>query len=284
MNRRIIGLASIVIFTILIIILPLSKKSLDDVGQEVLSTNNKEQIESPTPELNLPNSPAPSLSSRLEENTASLRNLEQAMIVKVVDGDTITVNLNGQNQTIRIIGINTPETVDPRTGVECFGIEASNKAKEYFKSKNYQAWLEKDEGQGERDKYQRLLRYVFADDGNVDYGLQMISQGYAYEYTYNTPYKYQSSYKNAQLEAQNEKRGLWADNSCQNSISNSTSQVSGSSTSQVGSSKSIEGDRDCKDFATQREAQDFFIENGEPGIDPHKLDSDRDGVVCESLP
>ena len=207
MNRRIIGLASIVIFTILIIILPLSKKSLDDVGQEVLSTNNKEQIESPTPELNLPNSPAPSLSSRLEENTASLRNLEQAMIVKVVDGDTITVNLNGQNQTIRIIGINTPETVDPRTGVECFGIEASNKAKEYFKSKNYQAWLEKDEGQGERDKYQRLLRYVFADDGNVDYGLQMISQGYAYEYTYNT-YKYQSSYKNAQLEAQNEKRAL----------------------------------------------------------------------------
>ena len=51
-------------------------------------------------------------------------------VIKVVDGDTITIDLNGKAETIRLIGINTPETVDPRKPVECFGVEASNKAKE----------------------------------------------------------------------------------------------------------------------------------------------------------
>lgn len=210
------------------------------------------------------------------------KNLESAVIVKVVDGDTITVNLNGQKQTIRIIGINTPETVDPRRGVECFGRQASDRAKEYFKSKNYVVWLEKDNSQGEYDKYQRLLRYVFTDNGTIDYGLGMILEGYAYEYTYDTPYKYQTAYKNAQKNSEEKGLGLWADESCSGNAS--TSQVVGSSTSQVGTSKSVEEDRDCKDFATQKEAQDFFISQGGPGIDPHKLDGDKDGITCESLP
>ncbi len=49
-------------------------------------------------------------------------------VIKVVDGDTITIDLNGKAETIRLIGINTPETVDPRKPVECFGVEASNMA------------------------------------------------------------------------------------------------------------------------------------------------------------
>ncbi|OGH37400.1 MAG: hypothetical protein A3B44_01975 [Candidatus Levybacteria bacterium RIFCSPLOWO2_01_FULL_38_21] len=214
--------------------------------------------------------------------TSSISNdKEFAQIVKVVDGDTITVSLNGKNETIRVIGINTPETVDPRKTVECFGLEASNKAKEYFKDKEYRVWLEEDKTQGGRDKYQRLLRYVFTDKGTQDYGLMMISEGYAYEYTYSTPYKYQTSYRRAQGKAESEKLGLWADGAC----NGSTSQVAGSSTSQVGSSsKAIEGDKDCKDFATQKEAQDFFISHGGPASDSHKLDQDKDGVACESLP
>lgn len=239
--------------------------------REVLSTNNDKEVKIASASSALSNSPSPSLVFH--------ENLEPADVIKVVDGDTITVSLNGQNETIRIVGINTPETVDPRKSVECFGLEASNKAKEFFKSKNYKVWLEKDPGQGERDKYQRLLRYVFTDNGSVDYGLSMIRDGYAYEYTYNTPYKYQISYKNAQKDAEISKRGLWADEAC---ASNNLQLTVNNS--HAANNKSIEGDKDCKDFKTQKEAQDFFVANGGPGSDPHKLDSDKDGVVCESLP
>ena len=132
-------------------------------------------------------------------------------VVKVVDGDTISVNINGITETIRLIGINTPETVDPRKPVECFGIEASNKAKELLTGKK--VILESDPTEGERDKYQRLLRYVWMEDGTF-FNKKMISDGYAYEYTYDTPYKYQAEFKQAETEARLAKRGLWDDDAC----------------------------------------------------------------------
>ena len=110
-----------------------------------------------------------------------------------------------------MIGINTPEIVDPRKPVECFGKEASEKAKSILLGKKVH--LEQEPTQGNTDKYGRLLRYVFLEDGN-DFGLLMIKQGYAYEYTYNIPYKYQNEYKQAQKQAEEAKIGLWADNVC----------------------------------------------------------------------
>jgi len=203
-------------------------------------------------------------------------------VIKVVDGDTIAVSINGQNETIRIIGINTPETVDPRKTVECFGIEASNKAKKYFKDMKYKVWLEEDPTQGDRDKYQRLLRYVFTDNGQTDYGLMMISEGFAYEYTYNTTYKYQTEYKNARQDAENKRLGLWADDACAGQKVSADSVSS--SPSQNFSGESIGEDKDCSDFKTQKEAQAYFISKGGPASDPDRLDSDKDGVACESLP
>lgn len=127
-------------------------------------------------------------------------------VIKVVDGDTIDVSINGQTERLRLIGINTPETVDPRKAVECFGVEASNKAKSVLTGKK--VLLGADVTQGERDKYDRLLRYVFLEDG-TNFNLLMIKEGYAYEYTYDTPYKYQSQFKQAQKEAEMAKAGLW---------------------------------------------------------------------------
>lgn len=139
-------------------------------------------------------------------------------VIKVVDGDTVTVETNGVRETIRIIGINTPETVDPRKPVECFGQEASARAHELLD--NQTVILEADSTQGERDKYDRLLRYVFLSDGS-DFGKQMISEGYAYEYTYSTPYKYQQDYKTSQSDAENARRGLWADSACSDATGDS---------------------------------------------------------------
>lgn len=127
-------------------------------------------------------------------------------VMKVVDGDTIDVLLDGKVERIRLIGINTPETVDPRRPVECFGKEASEKAKSILSGKLIV--LESDPTQGERDKYDRLLRYVFLEDG-TNLNLSMIQEGYAYEYTYNLPYKYQTAFKQAQRKAKENKMGLW---------------------------------------------------------------------------
>lgn len=132
-------------------------------------------------------------------------------VLSVVDGDTVKINVNGVVETFRLIGIDTPETVDPRKVVQCFGQESSDKAKELLSGKKVR--IETDATQGTYDKYNRLLAYVYRDDG-LFYNKYMIEQGYAHEYTYNTPYKYQNDFKNAQKEAQSNKMGLWSSNTC----------------------------------------------------------------------
>jgi len=135
---------------------------------------------------------------------------EEAKIIRVIDGDTVEVLLSGQKEKVRVIGINTPETIDPRRPVQCFGKEASSHAKEILTEQN--VVLESDSTQTNRDKYNRLLRYIFLNE--VDFGKSMIAEGFAYEYTYNIPYKYQSDYKEAEKEARNAQKGLWANNAC----------------------------------------------------------------------
>lgn len=132
-------------------------------------------------------------------------------VVHVVDGDTIDVDYYGKKERIRMIGINTPESVDPRKPVECFGREAADEAKKLLSGKSVS--LENDKTQSDRDKYGRLLRYVMIEH-DVFFNLEMIKRGLAYEYTYNAPYKYQKEFKSAQQDARNNKRGLWADAAC----------------------------------------------------------------------
>lgn len=130
-------------------------------------------------------------------------------VLKVVDGDTIDVETIGR---IRLIGMDTPETVDPRTVVQCFGQEATNKANELLAGKK--VTLETDPVSGDKDTYGRSLRYVFLEDG-TNFDKFMISEGYAHEYTYNSiPYKYQVDFKAAEVQARNAGKGLWAASSC----------------------------------------------------------------------
>jgi len=144
--------------------------------------------------------------SEPENSNTSLYN-----VIRIVDGDTIKVDINGEEETIRLIGINTPEVVDPRRTVECFGQEASLKAKEILENKRVK--LEADSSQSNRDNYGRLLRYVYLEDG-LFFNEWMIKNGYAFEYTYFIPYKYQTEFKEAQRYAQENKMGLWADGVC----------------------------------------------------------------------
>ena len=79
----------------------------------------------------------------------------EAKVVRVIDGDTIQVQFSNQTETVRLIGIDTPETVDPRKPVQCFGREASDYAKGLLAGRIVS--LEFDGTQGDRDKYHRLL-------------------------------------------------------------------------------------------------------------------------------
>lgn len=151
-------------------------------------------------------------------------------VTSVVDGDTIKVNINGTVETLRLIGMDTPEMVDPRKPVQCFGKEASNKAKELLVGTKVR--LEKDMTQGELDKYGRTLAYIYREDG-MFYNKYMIEQGYAHEYTYNTPYKYQAEFKSAQKSAQENLRGLWSPTTC-NGDTTSTTPASTQTTASSG--------------------------------------------------
>ena len=133
-------------------------------------------------------------------------------VLRVTDGDTIHINYNGKNEKVRLIGLDTPETKDPRKPIQCFGREATAKMTELAENKNIR--LEFDKTQGERDKYGRLLAFVYSENSkNLAY--EMIRQGYGNEYTYNSnPYKYQNEFKEAARKAREENKGLWAENTC----------------------------------------------------------------------
>ncbi len=125
---------------------------------------------------------------------------ENVLVKKVIDGDTIELE-NGQK--VRYIGINTPEIHHPTKKVECFGQEAYAQNKTLLEGKTLR--LEKDVS--EKDRYGRLLRYVYID--NLFINDYLVRQGYAYSSTFPPDVKYQQQFRLAEQEAKENNRGLW---------------------------------------------------------------------------
>jgi len=184
----------------------------ENTQQEAVSTTTEQSVTRAETSLENEQEEAPQESaSELEVPQAQSTASATYSVADVVDGDTVKLNINGTVETIRLIGIDTPETVHPSKPVECFGIEASNKAKAVLTGKTVS--LETDASQGTRDKYGRLLGYIILSDG-TNFNKMMIEQGYAYEYTYSTPYKYQSAFKATEQAARASGAGLWAEGVC----------------------------------------------------------------------
>ena len=129
---------------------------------------------------------------------------EKFKVTRVIDGDTIELS-NGKK--VRYIGIDTPETVDTRKPVQCFGKEASKANKDLVLKKT--VILKKDVS--ETDKYGRLLRYVYLEDGTF-VNLWLVKNGYASVYTYPPDIQHSEDFVAAQKDARNNKLGLW--NAC----------------------------------------------------------------------
>ncbi len=128
------------------------------------------------------------------------------------DGDTVAVNMNGRNEKIRLIGVDTPETHDPRKAVQCFGMAAAAFTKQLIGTSNVR--LESDALSSNRDRYDRLLRYVYLPDGRL-VNLEIINQGYGFAYT-GFPFTKSDEFVAAQTSARQAGRGLWHD--CQPTI------------------------------------------------------------------
>jgi micrococcal nuclease len=248
-------------------------------------------------------------------------------VVKVIDGDTVTITKDGASETVRMIGINAPETG------QCFTAEATQKLKSLIGAGTVS--LELDASQGERDKYDRLLAYVFTESG-INTAKALIEGGFAKEYTYSRAYKYQAQFKAAQAAAQSAGKGLWASGACTNpasapvpsaptSVQTETKQEPPPSTpseSEDGGKEDLSplsdevesGEEDeppaqpassgsysqappdgagytcssntynCDDFSTHAEAQAVYEACGGVSNDVHRLDANKDGLACESLP
>jgi len=240
------------VFIILIILIPSPQKEGDEQGQKNQEGVIEEQADNGQAEQ--------------EENTY--------LVVKVIDGDTIEIE---GGQRLRYIGIDTPETVDPRKPVQCFGKEASDKNKELVEGKRVK--LEKDVS--DTDKYDRLLRYVWV--GNIFVNDYLVRQGYAYAYTYPPDVKYSGQFVQAQKEAEENNRGLWM--GCQSSpvvplVTTPPTTTTSPKTDIICSYNAY----NCDDFKTHAEAQEAYEYCGGVNNDIHALDRDKDGSACETLP
>lgn len=135
-------------------------------------------------------------------------------VLKVIDGDTIIVDVRGNKETVRLLGIDSPETVDPRKAVECFGKAASEKMKSFVRGEK--VILIDDSTQGNRDRYKRLLRYVYLPDSKRTFvNGEMIKQGYAFSYR-QYPTKMLDKFNSLEKYAREKNAGIWA--SCPRNI------------------------------------------------------------------
>lgn len=134
------------------------------------------------------------------------------VVDRVVDGDTVKVTIDGEQVSVRMIGIDTPETVKPNTQVQCFGPEASAFADQQLTGQRIV--LELDDSQGRLDRYDRLLAYVWRvlpDGSLVLFNEETVAGGFARERQYgDEAYAWRPTLVQAQESARVAGRGLWS--------------------------------------------------------------------------
>jgi endonuclease YncB( thermonuclease family) len=135
------------------------------------------------------------------------------------DGDTIVVDMAGHEETVRFIGVDTPETHKPNTPVQCFGPDASAYTKNLIGSSKVR--LQADPLDTNRDRYGRLLRYIYLPDGTLVED-KLVSRGYAFAYT-QFPFQKKQQFVDEEASARNAKLGLWG--ACQVHYDNGRGQT-----------------------------------------------------------
>lgn len=194
--------------------------------------------------------------------------------------------MGGKTENFRLLLVDTPETKHPSKPVQPYGPEASEFAKITLSGK--EVTLEFDGSK--RDKYDRLLAYVWVDGNN--FNKMLLEEGLArLAYVYEPPYTHYDAFLKAQTNAVNENKNIWSidgyvqDDGFNSEVTQETESTEEDTSGDYdGDYDPFSADRDCGDFDTHNEAQAFFEAAGGPESDPHRLDGDGNGIACESLP
>lgn len=126
-------------------------------------------------------------------------------MVRVVDGDTIEVRVDGEVEDLRYIGIDTPESVKPGEPVECFGREASDLNVQLVEGETVRLVYDAER----RDVYERLLAYVYVGDTFVN--AELVRRGYATTLTIPPNDRFAGMLDRLEREASTAGRGLWGE-------------------------------------------------------------------------
>ena len=143
-------------------------------------------------------------------------------LVEVIDGDTAKFKMNGEQITVRFLGINTKETVDPEIGEEVWGKEASDFTKEKLENAT-KIELEFDEVADEKDKYDRYLSWIWIDDELLQNLL--VENGLAENYMLQNNYKYAGMLQESEENAKNNKLGIWSEETSDTQNNESENQI-----------------------------------------------------------
>lgn len=146
--------------------------------------------------------------------TVNASDIVKGIVVRVVDGDTAVIRVNGEDRRVRFLGVDTPETVHPTKGVQPHGKEASNFTKETLTARD--VWLEYDKNP--TDRYNRHLAYVWLskpekiNDETIRrdmFNAKLLAQGYAKVMIIKPNNRYEKLFKEIENEAEKSKLGIW---------------------------------------------------------------------------
>jgi len=144
------------------------------------------------------------------------KTFEKRLVVRVIDGDTIVIV---PNEKVRLIGVDTPETVHPNKTVQCFGKDAKEFTRRMVEHKSIRLVLdESNVARHHKDRYGRTLAYVYFDDGTM-LNAELIRRGYAHTYT-RFPFRHVAEFREMERAARSQAVGLWS--SCQLNSSQAT--------------------------------------------------------------
>lgn len=211
---------------------------------------------------------------------------EPATVVEVIDGDTVTVELDGRRAVVRLIGLDAPESSGPYTTTECYAAEATATLRDLLARSGWQVVLERD--RSEVDAYDRLLRYLWAPVGGgwVLLNEELVRAGAAVARRYPPDVKYAERLEAAQREAQASGAGLWG--ACQQAAPATPAIPAPAAPPAPSSGAERQGcdaaypdvcipppppDLDCSDVPYRR----FRV----LPPDPHRFDREGDGLGCE---
>jgi micrococcal nuclease len=216
--------------------------------------------------------------------TPALAQSSQTVTVeRVVDGDTIEVNSTlSWTEDVRLLGVDTPETVDPGEPVESYGPEASAFTKRKLEGERVTLIFD----QEKRDQYGRTLAYVRISGQSVTFNETLLKQGYGQLYVVPPNDGFEARFSQAQDQARNAQRGIWGLPKAQqceladrgNGIGEGSSGCQGRAPTPT---PDPGVDKDCADFRSQAEAQAALERDLS---DPNNLDADGDGIACETYP